>query len=95
MSAVAESQAVHLRPGGAAKERRLLALLVKSGLSDADPGLRGVVQDAQLLVSLDLDEILDVADRILVLFKGKVAGQMPRADATEDRVGRLLLGQAG
>jgi hypothetical protein len=54
MSTVTESRTVHLQPGGAAMERRLSALLARNGLSDSDPGLVGVVQDAQLLGSLDL-----------------------------------------
>jgi general nucleoside transport system ATP-binding protein len=46
-----------------------------------------------LLVSLDLDEILELSDRILVIFKGRVAGILPRSQADETGVGRLMLGQ--
>jgi hypothetical protein len=54
MVAVAEYEGVRLRPSAAARERRLAALLAERGLSDADPALVGVVEDAQLLGSLDL-----------------------------------------
>jgi len=45
-----------------------------------------------LLVSLDLDELLGVADRIAVLFGGRVAGVLDRADADPKKVGWLMLG---
>ena len=47
---------------------------------------------AVLLVSLDLDELRAVSDRILVLFEGRCAGEAP-PDATDDHLGRLMLGQ--
>ncbi len=47
---------------------------------------------AVLLVSLDLDEVLALSDRVLVLYGGRVTGILPRAEATEDRLGRLMLG---
>ncbi len=45
-----------------------------------------------LLVSLDLDEVLALSDRVLVLYGGRVTGILPRAEATEERLGRLMLG---
>ncbi len=47
---------------------------------------------AILLVSLDLDEVLALSDRVLVLYGGRVTGILTRAEATEDRLGRLMLG---
>jgi ABC-type uncharacterized transport system ATPase subunit len=45
-----------------------------------------------LLVSLDLDELRAVSDRILVLYEGRAAGEaLP--DASDERLGRLMLGQ--
>ncbi len=47
---------------------------------------------AILLVSVELDEILSLADRILVMFDGRIVGEMPRAEATEARLGLLMAG---
>src|SRR5690606_34979646 len=37
---------------------------------------------ATLLISEDLDEILALSDRILVIFHGQIMGDVPRAEAT-------------
>jgi ribose transport system ATP-binding protein len=50
---------------------------------------RGV---AILLVSSELDEILNLADRILVMHRGRIAGEMGREEATEERVMHLATG---
>ena len=47
---------------------------------------------AVLLISLDLDELRAVSDRILVLFDGRAAGEAP-PDASDELLGRLMLGQ--
>ena len=47
---------------------------------------------AALLVSLDLDELRAVCDRILVLFEGRVTGEV-QPDATDAQLGRMMLGQ--
>jgi simple sugar transport system ATP-binding protein len=47
---------------------------------------------AVLLVSLDLDELHAVADRILVLYEGRAAGEAPPT-ASDESLGRLMLGQ--
>jgi ABC-type uncharacterized transport system ATPase subunit len=44
-----------------------------------------------LLVSLELDEILSLSDRILVMYEGEIAGEYG-ADATEDELGVAMLG---
>jgi general nucleoside transport system ATP-binding protein len=46
---------------------------------------------AVLLVSLELEEILSLADRILVLYEGKIAAEFP-PDVTEEEVGIAMLG---
>ncbi|HEY8208108.1 MAG TPA: ABC transporter ATP-binding protein [Myxococcaceae bacterium] len=46
-----------------------------------------------LLVSLDLEEVLALSDRIYVMFEGKVAGERPRG-ADERELGALMLGGA-
>ena len=47
---------------------------------------------AILLVSVELDEILALADRILVMVDGRFTGELDRADATERALGLLMAG---
>jgi len=47
---------------------------------------------ALLLVSVELDEILALADRILVMHGGEIVGELARADATEEKIGLLMAG---
>lgn len=45
-----------------------------------------------LLVSLELDEILNISDRIAVMFDGKIVDVMDVKDADEFKLGRLMAG---
>ena len=47
-----------------------------------------------LLISTELEEILDLADRIVVIFDGRIVGEMARADADIERLGLLMGGAA-
>ena len=47
---------------------------------------------AVLLVSSELDEILALADRVLVINGGRIAGELPIADCNERSIGRLMGG---
>jgi ABC-type uncharacterized transport system ATPase subunit len=47
---------------------------------------------AILLVSVELEEIMSLSDRIAVLFRGQIVGQMDVADATEENLGVLMAG---
>jgi simple sugar transport system ATP-binding protein len=49
---------------------------------------------AILLVSVELEEILSLSDRVAVLFRGQVAGEMPVGDATEESLGLLMAGSS-
>lgn len=49
---------------------------------------------ATLLISEDLDEILALSDRILVLFQGRIMGDVPRAEATAEKLGLMMAGEA-
>ncbi len=47
---------------------------------------------AVLVVSVELDEILALADRVVVMFAGRVAGEMPAATADERTLGLMMAG---
>ncbi|MDX3926166.1 MAG: ABC transporter ATP-binding protein [Shinella sp.] len=49
---------------------------------------------AILLISVQLDEILTLADRILVMFAGRIAGELDPEKTTEDEIGFLMAGRA-
>ena len=46
-----------------------------------------------LLVSADLDEILELSDRIVVMYDGKISGVLDAREATEERLGELMFGR--
>jgi ABC-type uncharacterized transport system ATPase subunit len=46
-----------------------------------------------LLVSADLGELLALADRILVMYEGRILGELDRAQADEAVLGQLMAGQ--
>ncbi len=46
---------------------------------------------AILMISSELPEVLGMADRILVIREGRLAGELSRAEATQESVGRLAL----
>jgi len=50
---------------------------------------------AILLVSVELDEILALADRILVMVDGRFTGELDRGQATERALGLLMAGVQG
>ncbi len=47
---------------------------------------------AVVVASHDLEEVLDVADRVLVMFGGRIVADLPVAAATTDRLGRAMAG---
>jgi simple sugar transport system ATP-binding protein len=47
---------------------------------------------AVLLVSAELDEILSLADRISVMFEGRIVKTMPASEATREGLGLLMAG---
>ena len=56
-----------------------------------DASARGV---AVLLVSSELDELLSVADRIVVLYRGRIMGSCPADPARRGEIGAMMAGQA-
>jgi ABC-type uncharacterized transport system ATPase subunit len=84
---------------GPPRRRLLLAAQPTRGLDLAGSRLvRGellALRDggcAVLLVSADLDELLALADRILVLYRGRVAGELEAAAASPEDLGVLMTG---
>ncbi|KGQ21989.2 ABC transporter ATP-binding protein [Thermus filiformis] len=47
---------------------------------------------AVLLVSADLSEVLSLSDRILVMYEGRIMGELTPEEATEERLGLLMAG---
>ncbi|MDO4467670.1 MAG: ABC transporter ATP-binding protein [Bacillota bacterium] len=47
---------------------------------------------AVLLVSLELDEVMDVPDRILVMYEGEIVGELDPKKTTEDELGLYMAG---
>lgn len=65
------------------------AALVASRLIDARNAGAAV-----LLVSFELDEVLALADRIVVLYRGAIAGEFTRDAFDRSRIGALMAGSA-
>ena len=45
-----------------------------------------------LLISTELEEVLDLADRIVVIFRGRIVGEMDRSTLDLERLGLLMSG---
>jgi ABC-type uncharacterized transport system ATPase subunit len=52
---------------------------------------RGV---AVLLISSELDDLLAVADRIVVLYRGRIVGNCAAGPAQRERIGAMMAGQS-
>jgi simple sugar transport system ATP-binding protein len=57
------------------------------GLRDAGAGV--------LLISEDLDEVLRLSDRVIVLYGGRIVGELERHSADRDTIGRMMAGIEG
>jgi len=47
---------------------------------------------AVLLISFELDEVVNVSDRIAVIFEGRIVGTMDARDADENEIGLMMAG---
>jgi len=65
--------------GGKAEVHRLLIELAERGT-------------AVLVISSDLPEVLTIADRVVVMAQGRIAGELSRAEATEEQIVHLASG---
>jgi simple sugar transport system ATP-binding protein len=56
--------------------------------------IRNLARDgvAIVVISNDLDELLDLSDRVAVLDAGRVAGVVPTGPGAEARIGELIIG---
>jgi simple sugar transport system ATP-binding protein len=59
--------------------------------------LRAAAADgvAVLLISTELEEILDLADRIIVISDGRIVGEMGRGDVDLAELGLMMSGASG
>ena len=57
-------------------------------VTERDAGL------AVLLVSSELDEILSLADRVAVLYRGRIVAVLDAAEAEREHIGLLMAGAA-
>ncbi|MEC9426779.1 MAG: heme ABC transporter ATP-binding protein, partial [Actinomycetota bacterium] len=47
---------------------------------------------ATLLISEDLDEVLGLADRIAVMYEGRIVGIVPVEEARRNQIGLMMAG---
>ena len=50
---------------------------------------------AVLLVSLELDEVMNVSDRIAVIYDGHIVGEFKQGEVDEQTIGLLMAGGKG
>jgi simple sugar transport system ATP-binding protein len=47
---------------------------------------------AVLLISEDLDEVMQISDRIAVIYEGEIVGSMPAQGANREQIGLMMAG---
>ena len=59
--------------------------------------MRNLAQEgvAILMISSDMEEVLNLSDRIAVMHEGRISGFLPRRDASEEAVMQLAVGGEG
>jgi simple sugar transport system ATP-binding protein len=50
---------------------------------------------AILLISLELEEVRSLSDRIVVMYDGRIVGELDAEEATDERLGLLMAGRGG
>ena len=66
----------------------------------ATESVRGYLREAAasgcavLVFSEDLDELLEIADRLAVIYEGLILGEMPVEGADVDEIGLLMAGRS-
>jgi ABC-type sugar transport system ATPase subunit len=84
--------------------RKLKVLIVDEPTRGVDVGakaaIHGLIDElaqqgiAVLLISSELPEVLNLSTRILVMRDGKLVGEVPRAEATQEKLMKLMAGVA-
>jgi ribose transport system ATP-binding protein len=46
-----------------------------------------------LMVSSEMEEVLGMSDRVVVMHERKVKGIVPRSEATQERIGTMMTGK--
>ena len=54
--------------------------------------MRSRIHLAVLLVSAELEEVTALADRLLVIYEGRVVGEVDPARATAEQIGLMMTG---
>ena len=60
--------------------------------------IRSIIQEVKakglgvLLISADLEEVMSLSDRIVVMHEGKITGEMSADEANEENLGLLMMG---
>lgn len=60
--------------------------------------IRSILQEVKaqglgvLLISADLEEVMSLSDRIVVMYEGKITGEMNADEANEENLGLLMMG---
>ena len=86
----ARARAVRRRQG-----RRLPQADLRARPED-DPHRARMIEDlrdgrAALVISTDLDELLEVSDRIAVLSRGRIVGEVENGPGAAEQIGRLMI----
>lgn len=68
--------------GAKAEIHRLMSTLAQQGM-------------AILMISSELPEVLGMSDRVLVMREGRIAGEFPRAQATQEVIASAMMSQTG
>ena len=50
---------------------------------------------AALVISTEIDELVDLCDRIVVMSRGEVTGEVENGPGAEERVGALMVARTG
>lgn len=78
-------------------QREIIRKRGSAGASDTDMGAgagagAGTASAGCLLISADLDELFSLADRILVMHRGRIVADLAPTDTTREEVGEYMLG---
>ena len=85
---MSEPQLTHLNSAG---EAHMVDVSAKAEIHRLIEELAAAGQ-AVLMISSELPEVLALSHRVLVMREGRVAGIVPRAEATQERIMQIMAG---